>query len=193
MQNNRSYDEKTLLLEVAAGDETAFAGIYNKWQGSLSTFIYQITQSREMAAEVVQDVFLKIWMSRETLSEIQNFKAYLFVMSRNHALNALKKTMRQIKQLEEFGKLDTDLHEPHEAQIEIYTLLDEAIDKLSPRQKEIYLMHRQQRLTYLQIADALGIGRESVKTHLQLAVKSISRHLSEKALFIALLLQHLSR
>ena len=193
MQKNLSYDEKTLLLEIAEGDETAFAGLYNKWQGQLSSFIFKLTQSQEMAAEIVQDVFLKIWMSRETLSEIQNFKAYLFVMSRNHALNALKKTMRQIKQLEAFGKSGNEVDDPQEAQIEIYSLLDEAIDKLSPRQKEIYLMHRQQRLTYIQIAEMLGIGRESVKTHLQLAVKSISRHLSEKALFIALLLQHLSR
>ncbi len=190
MQTNVKQEEENLLKEVAMGNEAAFAAIYNIWQGPLSAFILKVTQSGEMAAEVVQDVFLKIWMSRETLTGIQNFKAYLFVMSRNHALNALKKAMRQIQQLDEFAKLDSNFNEASEVKIEIYSLLDEAIDKLTPRQKEIYLMHRQQRLTYVQIADALGIGRESVKTHLQLAVKSISKYLNERSIILLLLLQH---
>ena len=189
MQNINKHQEEILLKEVAKGSETAFADLYNNWQGPLSAFIFKVTQSPEMAAEVVQDVFLKIWMSRETLAEIQNFKAYLFVISRNHALNVLKKTMRQIKQLNEFGMQTTNSIETSEEQIEIYSLLDEAIDKLSQRQREIYLMHRQQRLTYVQIAETLGIGRESVKTHLQLAVKSISKYLNEKVVILLLLIQ----
>ncbi len=190
MQTNATYEEELLLQQVAEGNEVAFAQLYQCWQGPLSSFIGKISHSEDVAAEVVQDVFMKIWMSRETLSQIKNFKAYLFVMSRNHALNALKKAMRQIKHLEAFGKLDSAYHEDSETKIEIYSLLDEAIDNLSPRQKEIYIMHRQQRLTYVQIAEVLGIGRESVKTHLQLAVKSISKYLNEKAIMLALLLSY---
>ncbi|HET9280112.1 MAG TPA: sigma-70 family RNA polymerase sigma factor, partial [Flavitalea sp.] len=69
----------------------------------------------------------------------------------------------------------------------IYTLIDEAIESLPPRQKEVFLLHRYERFTYLQIAEKLGIGRESVKTHLGHAVRAISKYLGQKAgLFILL-------
>jgi RNA polymerase sigma-70 factor (ECF subfamily) len=59
----------------------------------------------------------------------------------------------------------------------IYSIIDEAIDHLPARQKEVFLLHRYQRLTYLSIAEKLGIGKESVKTHMGLAIKSITRYL----------------
>lgn len=176
---------------MAKGDENAFGQLYRKWHPAVGTYILRVTKSRELAAEIIQDVFLKIWMSREALSEINNFKSYLFIMSRNQALNALKKVMREAKLYDDMEiQNENKVQEDNVEQVRL-SLLDEAVDALSPRQKEIYLLHRHERLTYDQIAQKLGIGKESVKTHLQLAVKAITKYLQSKTFLILLLAEKL--
>jgi RNA polymerase sigma-70 factor (ECF subfamily) len=177
-----SPNESELLLKVADGDEIAFHELFRNYYGLLTAYIFRITKSTELSEEVISDVFLKIWLQRETLSGIKNFKAYLFVVSCNHALNALKKKIREWKQQKQWEQenqsiaIETDVTENSSVGL----MMDEAIDHLSPRQKEIYLLHRHERLTYIEIADRLGIGRESVKTHLKIAVRQITDYLQSR-------------
>lgn len=165
--------------------------LFRQWQPFLSTHIYRITESRELTEEIVQDVFLKIWQTRETLSDIQNFKGYLLVVSKNHAINALQKLAREFRNLEKWVKENKETGEEPDLKQSFYSLLDEAVDQLSERQREVYLLHRHQRMTYQEIADHLGIGRESVKTHIELAVKHIKVYVQGKVAvaIIFLLLQ----
>ena len=188
------YNERELLLKVAEADESAFRELYLYWQPQLTSFIFRITKTRESAAEIVQDVFLKIWLSRETLKEIENFKSYLFVISRNHALNAFQKNMREIRQINLLEKAyREDLNDIDENKYSHLTLVDEAIDHLTDRRKEVYLLHRHQKLTYNQIGLRLGISRESVKTHLELAVKSITKYLKDRMTMVILLIGFISK
>lgn len=187
MSLTSSFDEHELLNLVARGDEEAFRHIYYKFQPFLATHIFRITGSRELTEEIIQDVFLKIWQTRENLHDIRSFKAYLLVISKNHALNALKTIAREFNLLSEFSRENktTEIDDQHSA---YYTLIDEAIDNLSPRQKEVYILSRHQRLTYQQIADKLGIGKESVKTHIELAIKNISHYVKKHLAVAAMLL-----
>jgi RNA polymerase sigma-70 factor (family 1) len=187
---NYPHVEKKLLSKVSKGDEAAFAQLYTFWEPHLSSFIFRITKSRDIASEVVQDIFLKIWMNREALGEIASFKSFLFVISRNHAINAFKKAMREIRHLH---RIDNEPHEVHEAPGDeheefAYSLLDQAIDQLPPRQKEVYLLHKHDRLSYQEISEKLSIGKESVKTHIGLAIKSIKKYLIENISSITLLI-----
>lgn len=185
------FKEKALLLHVAEGNEKAFGQLYRLWQPALGAYVFRVTKSRELAAEIIQDVFLKIWMNRETLSEINNFKSYLFVMSRNQALNALRKVMQDVKLGEDLEMANKNRSEDETLEHPYLSMLDEAIDNLSPRQKEIYLLHKHERLTYVEIAEKLGIGMESVKTHLQLAIKAITKFLKDKIIIVLLLTEKL--
>src|SRR5690606_33227372 len=143
-------DEQELLRRVAQGDEDAFRHIYYKFQPFLATHIYRVTNSRELSEEIIQDVFLKIWRTRENLYEIRSFKAYLLVISKNHALNAIKKIAREFSLLSNYA-LENKTTEIEDHKSAYYSLLDEAIDNLPGRQKEVYLLSRHQRLTYQQI------------------------------------------
>ncbi len=191
MSTSLKNTEKKLLNQIAAGDERAFKKLYLQWQPRLASFIYGVTKSRELTAEVTQDVFLKIWMTRENLTTVQHFKAYLFVIARNQAVNAFRKTMREVQQLRELENTAAAESDDDELLDSHLSIVDQAIDQLTPRQKQIYLLHRHEKLTYQKIADQLGISRESVKTHLQLAVKSITRYLEKKIVLIALLIEAL--
>lgn len=188
-----SSEDRKLLVSIAGGNELAFRKLYADWQPQLSTFIFQITKSKEITAEIVQDVFLKIWMTRENLTAVDNFKAYLFVVSRNQALNAFRKAVNEWRRFENVNdmsqleqKANTEAEDPY------LSLIDAAIDQLSPRQKEVYLLHRHQKLSYQEIADQLGIGKESVKTHIELAVKSIKRYLSARVTLLSIIVKKIS-
>lgn len=183
MEDVLQHAEKSLLKQVAKGDERAFTQLFHQWQPFLATHIFRITESEFITEEIVQDVFLKIWQSRETLAEINSFKAYLLVVSKNHALNVLRKLSNEFQKQEAFIK-ENRLHQDQESETAAkhyyYSLIDEAVSQLSPRQKEVYLLHRHEHLTYKQIAERLGIGTESVKTHFSLAVSSISSYVKAK-------------
>lgn len=178
-------EENGLLEAVANGDELVFGQLYRQWQPPLAAFIFKITKSKELTAEIVQDVFMKIWLNRELLSGVSNFKSYLFVACRNHALNALKATVREAARFKEWQathEMDQEFGGQPVAQEKkhISTLIDAAIDRLPPRQKDAYILHYHEGLTYQQVAEKLGVGRETVKTHLQLAVKSLTAFLQNR-------------
>lgn len=172
--------EKELLFNVAAGDQDAFRRLFELWYPFLDTHIYRITRLKPLTQEIVQDVFLKIWNTRETLTGVRHFRSYLLVVSRNHALNALQKIAREYAQMQRWVAEQQPESGDPDARATCYSLIDEAIDQLSPRQKEIYLLHRHQRLTYHQVAAQLGIGRETVKYHLEKATEAISRYVNDR-------------
>jgi RNA polymerase sigma-70 factor (family 1) len=167
--------EKELLLKVANGDEHAFSELFNTHHQLLGTHIYRITDSVELAEEVVQDVFLKIWMSRETLTAVQNFNAYLFVISKNHALNCLRKVAKERIHQKTLEENALSLAPEDNPDLEsYYSLLDKAIDHLPPQQQKVYLLSRHNRLKHDEIASQMGLSRETVKKYLQGATHSIT-------------------
>ena len=174
-------DERALLLLVAEGNERAFRLLFDNHHQRLGAHIFHLTKSHEMAEEVVQDVFLKIWTNRGSLSEVQNFHAYLYVISKNHALNCLKKLAR-----ERIDMAELELHE-HILLSEDstddnsrYLLIDEAIDQLPPQQQRVYLMSRHDRFKQSQIAEELNLSRETVKKYLKIASESITGYIRKK-------------
>ena len=186
--------ETEILKDIAAGSSKAFRALYSQWEPTLSSFIFQVTRSKIITAEIVQDVFLKIWMTRESLVEVKDFKAYLFVISKNRAINALKKSLADLERMKKYASEVPFNEQPEDDNDQIpFTLIDEAIDQLSPRQKEIFLLHRHERYSYREIAEQLGIGKESVKTHLSLAIKSIKNHIETKITLIILLIDFISK
>lgn len=177
MYRSALNDEKELLRQVAAGDERAFTRLFDHYHQRLGMHIYRITRSESVAEELVHDVFLKIWRNRELLLEIENFPVYLFVISKNAALNALKKIAAERAK---FTDLDHVMErEPEQPDDYRYALIDEAIDRLPFQQRQVYLLSRHQRLSYNEIADQMGLSKETVKKYLQIATASIISYIGK--------------
>ena len=168
------HNEKAVLLQVAQGDEQAFRLLFGAYHQPLAIHVYRLTESAELTEEIVQDVFLKIWMSREALVEVNQFSAYLFVVSKNQALNALRKIARErVRQqawVQENGPAETG----DDRQGYYYSLIDKAIEQLPAQQQKVYLLSRHERLKHREIAERMGISSETVKKYMQLAIASIS-------------------
>lgn len=182
------YEENEVLRQVAHGDEKAFRFLFNKYHQKLGAHILRLTRSHEMAEEIVQDVFLKIWINRESLTGVQNFQAYLYVMSKNHALNCLKKVASEKMVATDFDEVGFDIeNEDSGEDNDRYILIDEAIDHLPPQQRQVYLLSRHERLRYTEIAARLNLSKETVKKYLQISSESIRSYIHKK-LVISLLI-----
>lgn len=174
MQGPSSHTEKELLARVAAGDEKAFTQLFYAYHTKLGAYILRLTESFILAEEIVQDIFLKIWLQRENLVSIENFNTYLFVISRNHTFNCLKQVARDEMRKKEWGKDATaQLTIEEGEEVDYRSQLEKAIAQLPPQQKKIFLLHRQEGLPHLEIANRLGLSLETIKKHMSLALRGI--------------------
>jgi RNA polymerase sigma-70 factor (ECF subfamily) len=181
LTENVYHMEKDLLSKVAQGDEQAFARLFYNYKGKLFSFIFDFTRSAQKAEDILQDIFLKIWLHRLQLSNIDNFNAYLFRMAHNHAIDQLRKISRETLALNNIAvQKGIDPAEPDDVllQKEIEEKLREAIDRLSPQQKKIYLLHREQGLKQDEIARRLQLSVSTVQNHMFSATGNIRKHLA---------------
>lgn len=186
MQNYQTYDDRELLLRTAAGDEAAFSLLFHKYYQPLAAFVQRFTESAPVAEEIVQDVFLKLWMTRETLAVVENGRAYLMTIAKHQAINALKKLAREAEKERDIR--EAGLHRLHDEDDTRFHVIDRAIDQLPPQRKAVYLMARHGRLSYEEIGRQLDISPKTVKKHMQLAIASVTAFVKANARTLLLVL-----
>lgn len=178
MIQNQSTAEKELLLRVSSGNEQAFRTLVSDYSGLLFRFIYQHLEDRPSAEEIVQDIFVKIWLTRETLSHLQSFRSFLLVVARNHAFNAIKKMVREKnKEWEWQQAIQPASEEENEHQEILFSLMEEAVDLLPPQQLRAWTLCRKRGLKYEQAATEMQVSRDAVKKYLQYANTSIKKYI----------------
>ena len=171
------HNEAELLSGIAKDDEKSFAELFYGYHQSLGEYIFLITDSREMVKEIIQNVFIKIWEVRLTLPEIQNFKSWLFITTRNYILNAIRANVREQRRNQTFQlQLVEDETEtsPDRNYEKLEPIIEQAIAQLPPQQKRVFVLKQQGRKN-TDIANELGISTQSVIKYQQIAVKAISR------------------
>ncbi|MBZ4189434.1 RNA polymerase sigma factor [Niabella beijingensis] len=176
--------EKELLVKIAEGDKQAFTTLFNHYQGFVFGFGKRLTRSDELALDIVQEVFLKLWQSRKTLAGIEVFGAYLNRLVRNHSLNVLRTLSRQIQPEQDLGLAeipeDTTLKQIDYQ--EIVKVVAEVVDTLPPQQRLAYQLCHQQGLKYEEAAEKMQISPKTVHVHMKYALARIREHLKRNSI-----------
>lgn len=177
MTDQQLHNEGELLNRVANANEAAFRELMLYYNKQLSPFILQFTKSKEKTEEIIQDIFMQVWTTRETLSEIKSFRKFLFVVSRNHALNAIRDMMREQKRLNKYTReAKVGVIEDEPENIEPFLgLIDEAVEQLPTQQKQVWILSRRQGKKHREIAQEMDISQETVKKYVQYANASIMK------------------
>jgi RNA polymerase sigma-70 factor (family 1) len=174
-------DEEWILAEIAKGNQLAFGKLFNFYRNKVYGYALALLQTESLAEEIVQNVFLKLWLKREELVTITNFGGFLRVIAKNESLNALKKIALEKKntQVASEHTLTFDFNTENAVQLkETQQILDSAIEGLPPQQKIIYRLCQIEGVKQKDVADQLNISPLTVKAHLRDAVKSIRAYLT---------------
>lgn len=187
MSAENSYSDRQLLLQISEGDEQAFAVLVKMYSGLLFTYLVKLTKDRDIASDVVQDIFTQLWLTRESLKGVESFRSWLFVISRHHAVRMLKNIDRENKIRQEWHQLQADpvnMEARDQASLkEAYdNLVNNAIDRLPPQQKKVWTLARIEGKKYAEIAEEMHISRETVKKYLQIASLSIVDYIKSHGL-----------
>lgn len=180
------------MRKAALGDEKAFAQLFHSYHQQLAAFINLLLPSRLTTMEIIQDSFLIVWQKREELNSIEKFSSWIFIIARNQALNHIKKQINRQKKESSYQQYiirNGEANESMEPEKDDYdAILQEAINQLPPQQKKVFQLRILENLTYFEIAEAIGISRESVKKYLQLANRFVIQYVKENALQMAVII-----
>lgn len=175
-------NEKELFTRMSQGDEAAFTEIFYHYTQRIYTYILHKTKSPETAEEIVQEVFIKIWKTRENFSNVQNYESFLFTMASNKLIDFFRRMAHQEKLKKEVW---STIQETSNVTIEeldfrhSQELINLAVEQLSPQRKKIFLLNKEQGLTRQEIADLLGLSFSTVNNHLNEAVRLVKEQLEK--------------
>lgn len=191
MHGANFHIEKDLLTRISEGDEDAFRELFYGILPWLTPFIGKLVKSEVGTQEIVQETFIRIWMSRDKLPGLHEPKAWIIRVATNECFTYFHKlaSRRKIDQLFD-GTTDAaaNVGEDRLQVQETLLLIQQAVDTLPPQRKKIYQMSREQGLKTQEIADRLACSHSYVKNTLTTALSHIREHLTAAGKIIPLVI-----
>lgn len=181
--NNEAHminDERSLVLRLIDSDEEAFCELYASYKNRLIYFAMRFLKSREYAEDIFQDAFTVIWQGRRFINPDTSFSSYLYTIVRNRILNQLRNLENHEKLREHILSQAVDYtNETHDEVLasDLKQLIDKAFELLTPRQREIFKMSREQHLSHREIAEALGITVNTVQESISTSLRTLRTYL----------------
>lgn len=174
----------SLFEKVVKGDESAFRVFFETYSRRLFHLAYYYLNSRELAEEAVLDVFTVIWQKRETLSHVKEPEHYLYVSVKNQALHYIRRGYVQEKDTCSLYEIelmpDSDSPEKKLLDKEYRDLIQQAIDSLPPKCREVFRLVLSDKLKNKEIADVLGISEKTVNIHIAKAYQRIAQYVNRQ-------------
>ena len=155
-----------LMLAVASGDESALTDLIDRWKGPLVSFFYRSVRSKELAEDLAQEVFIRVYRAAPRYRPEAKFSTYLFAIARRRLINEHRRATRKPLELvdpQDLRSVKSDQSNKQEL-FEIEEAFSTALEDLPPKHREAILLLKQQQLSYEEIATIMGASESSVKT-----------------------------
>ena len=172
IKKKNHISEFELLSEVQQGNEKAFEALFDIYKDKIYAFSYKILKSKDLADDIVIEVFAKIWKGREFIQPGLTFQAYLFKITKNHIVNFLNKASSDSKVQEQLLISVNYYRSSTEEEIiynEYLTIAKQVINQMPKRRRQVFKLKTEQGMSYEQIASHLGVSKNTVKSHLTAA------------------------
>lgn len=171
MEIARDFSETDCIRQLKLDDERAFDALFRHYSALVYRFAYSYLKSRVEAEEIVQDCFLKIWERRHQLREDTPLKGYLFTTAHHTILNQLRRSQHHLRFQNHTAHLVPGVATNDAEYSEMEALYQAALEKLPPKRREIFILSRQQGLTYPEIAQQLNLSVKTVEAQIMQALK----------------------
>jgi RNA polymerase sigma-70 factor (ECF subfamily) len=194
-------DRKPFIInieEIRRGDKKAFERVYHEFFDVLFYLSRQYLEKEQLAEEVVQDTFMKLWEVRESLPDETNIKNFLYTITKNNCLNLLRNEKIVLKHQQNTRYLEMKMN--YEAldslgdQVieydELQNKIQSAISNLPEDIRKVFIMNRFEDLKYKEIAEQLNISTKTVEARISKALKILRKELKDY-LYIIYFISHL--
>lgn len=182
MMMKEKFEESRLLVMLSEDNHYAFQLLFDRYKNHIYKVAMMYVKSPMIAEEVVQEVFMKVWLNRKQLFAIQSFESWLFTVSKNTVLNCAKKLASEWKASHRFSEQYEQSEDvtDHKVRNNQYAeLIHKALQRLPKQQYIIYKMAKEEKLSYAEIGKQLQISPLTVKTHLARALNTLRAYLKE--------------
>lgn len=175
MSDKLPYDEKRVLELIGRGNAFAFVQLYNKYHQQIYVAALKFLDSREQAEEIVQEVFMDVWLRREEIKSVLNIKAFLYAMAKNLVYKTYRQQGYAKRASEEFARAAFMENATEEIinTLDYEKLVRNAIENLSDTQRQIFVLAKEEGLSHKEIAEKLNLTVLSVKSHMKRALREI--------------------
>jgi RNA polymerase sigma-70 factor (ECF subfamily) len=180
MQFSNDLTDIQLIRLLKEDNETAFAEIYKRYAKSLADFTASKLFNLEDAQDIIHDLFVKLWEDRKQLNITSNLKTYLFTITRHRIIDKIRRNITR----EEYAAMLQSLANAYQPNIEqqiaakeLQQTIENSLNKLSPKVKEIYQLSREENLSIPEIAEKLQLSEQTVKNQLSTALSHLRKSL----------------
>lgn len=182
-------NEHFLIADLKKGSKEAFDEIYRLYAGRLLAYCTQYTKCREDAEEIVQDVFVALWNSRQTIRQEETLRSLLFTISKHRVINAYRSTLNS-PVYEDYVDYQNELpagEDYRRLEYEQYVrIVKDAIRRLPSTQQRVITLSRFSQLSNKEIAEHLSLSEQTVKNQLSIGLKTLRELLAKVlVLFVA--------
>lgn len=180
------HTEKELLRKLKEGDSFAFEVLFYKYRNKIKGFAIKLIPTQIDPEEIVQEVFVKIWLKKETINPEKDFQSFLFSITKNLVLDHLKSAVnRKLYFVDEHFQQDVMTEEggiegliPDDAEEKLLGL----IKQIPERRREIFCLSRFEGLSYKQIAERLKISENTVDSQIRNALSFLRKEFRKIAI-----------
>jgi RNA polymerase sigma-70 factor (family 1) len=169
---------------------SSFNCLFDSYKNRIYGYVLAIAHSPYAAEEITQEIFIKLWLCRELLNEVENLDGYIFTIARNRTLNYLRKAAYDTRLLRELQALASPPHNNVEERAlvtEYDQLLRDALSELSPQRRLVFQLSRDGGLNHEEIAQQLHLSRNTVKNHMVEALRFIRTYLGQHGSVLVLI------
>lgn len=183
--------ERTYLERLRKGSYKDFTKLYELYVSRLYAFALGLTHSDVLAKDIVQETFVKVWIRREQIDPDMSFRSFLFTMAKNQLLNEFRRQANGPLFLEDI--VFNESGEEGETYIERKLSFEEfnhrlelAKQKLSPRQRELFELNKEQGLSIGEIAAKTSVTEQSIRNQISQALHVLRKELGSYAILFSL-------
>ncbi|MBN2519524.1 MAG: RNA polymerase sigma-70 factor [Bacteroidales bacterium] len=181
--------QKPIVNSINLEDKHSFGVLFKNYYNTLCYYAYEFTNSREIAEDIVGDVFHKLWENRTNIKIDTSVKAYLFRSVHNHCINYNKHkliirkfetsfTSEHFEAFKETEKIQDSIDDYLIAQ-ELQNKIDDAISILPAQCQQIFKLNRFENLKYKEIAERLNLSIKTIETQMSRAIKKMKEFLHD--------------
>jgi RNA polymerase sigma-70 factor (ECF subfamily) len=181
------HTDQYLLQQLTHNDQAAFTAIYQRYWKSLFREAMNVLRSQKEAEDCVQELFVSLWRRRESLAVTTSLGAYLHTAVRYQCIDIIEKDMKRGGYLKDFTSYLEDHQAMPSVEEEMYARdlaanIDQVMDKMPGKMREVFRLSRHEHLTHREIADRLHISEETVKKQIYLALKILKSNLGDASM-----------